>query len=326
MITPGTPTATAAPIVSPPAPAPAPAAVAVPSTTPVVESVAQIASPAVTTAVPATGVAPTVDPRAQIDALATQYGFDPATLAGISDPAAAQAAIRFAVEQAANLGLSGLPAPQLGQNPYQSAGQFQQQAPYQPQYAPPVQQQQAPAAPAVVAIDLKALGLEEDDPAAKAIRVLENQIADGGTTAKQVAARLDQIEAQTRAQNVARVQAEAAQIVDTFASPKYGVGTHRTASQKLAVDRLYDLADAIAIGNYNNNRPIPPLGARLAQAKLIDDMGPSAMVPTPYVAPVNAPVLNTVAPQTGPTPVIAANPNAKWSTDPAIRAALNLRD
>jgi len=198
-----------------------------------------------------------VDPRAEIDALATEYGFQPADLANYTDVAQARAAIRDHVDNLARQGLSGVQQPVP-----------QQQAPVQQQPLP--QQQQAPQQVPQAGLDLAALGLDENDPAAKAIRAIEQQVTNANSQAQQIAQVLQQMQNDTSTSKHQQLVGQAEQVISTFQSPEYGVAGSRTASQEWNTQRLFDLADAIAIGAHNAGRPIPPLQARLNQARMID--------------------------------------------------------
>lgn len=246
--------------------------------------------------------APAVDPRAEINTLATEFGFDPAQFAGFPDANAARAAVRLFAEQTAQQGMAAY-------------GQSLAPAPQQPAVIPsPVM----PVAGDVKALDLKALGLEDDEPAAKAIRALEAQFAERNKQIGDIAQRFETMErtsAQTRQQ---QLHAEAATVVDGFKDARFGAGAQRTAAQKLSVGKLYDLADAIAIGAVQSGQHIPTLSARLARARLLLDVDAiaSAAPPAPAAAA-------TALPQSGPAAppaVTKMQMTDKWSQNPELMA------
>lgn len=228
---------------------------------------------------PSAPSAPTADPRAEIDALATRLGFEPADLANYQDVASAQAAIRSHLDQVARSGLSNQaqPAPQ------------QQAPPQQQQQLPPQQQQPAP----VQGLDLASLGLSEDDPAAKAIRAIESQVTTAQSQVQQVAQVLQQVQNDSSSRNHQRLVGQAEDVIAGFKSPEYGIAGHRTASQEWNTQRLFDLTDALAHGANNAGRAIPSLSARLNQAMEIDLRQQSPAIggqPVPAPPAAGAPV------------------------------------
>jgi hypothetical protein len=265
---------------------------------------------------------PAVDPRAEIDQLASDYGFDPGSLAGFTDPASAREAVRVWVDQTARGGLStGYAPPQPPQYPG-----YPQTA---PGTAAPVQVGPNYASTAAPSFDLKALGLEADDPAGKAIMVLESRLAKSEQIAQQVATQLNQFQEAGREQAKQALKQEAQTVVSSFQSPKYGTSTNRSASQEMAVQRLYDLADAIAVGAYNRGgyQAVPPLRVRLAQARLLDDQqfgGPGMVQPAATPAPPQTSALPSFSP-----PPAGAGPQMKitdrWSDNPELLALVSSR-
>lgn len=222
------------------------------------------------------------DARAEIDALAVSHGFNAADLANYSDVASAEAAIRSHVDRLANNGLQG-----VRQQPQQ---QPQYQQPQPPAYQP---QQQAPQQQQVQGMDLKAFGLDESDPAAQAIRAMEQQVQGALAQQQELANSLQQVQTDSSSRNHQRLVGQAEDVVASFESPEYGVAGRRTASQEWNTQRLFDLADAIAIGAHNDNRSVPSLPARLQQARLIDSTSqPSS--PAIGGQPIPAPAAHNV--------------------------------
>lgn len=288
----------------PPPAAAAPAAPVV--TTPAVGAPASAAEAVVTP--------PVADPRAPIDALAVQFGYEPSQLAAFGDVESAKAAIRMAAESTATEGFKG-------------PGVIAPVSPAPVAAAPPVYYQQ-PTPPSAAtapvrapAIDLKALGLEDDEPAAKAFRVLEGRVSAAEQASAEAKA---QWEAQQKAQiqqNREALRAQAGQVVDSFADPKYGTSKARTSAQAYNLSRLYDLADAILIGAVNRGQPSPPLQVRLNQARLIDEApaiaAPGAAAPVP--ATLGA-LPNAAPPVLDPAPKMSMTD--KWSANPQLMAQL----
>ncbi len=283
-----------------------------PAQTPVVESAEQNGTAAVESPSPAAGVPPTPDPQAEVAALSAEFGVD---LSTFPDAASARAALRWQAEQAAN---AGLDAVMQFRQPAQVGGPVSQ-APDQPPLgaAPPV------APTAAQPVDLAALGLDEAEPAAKAIRALEQQLANGGTTAAALAARLDAMEAQTRAAAHRDLQTQAASYVDSLQSPRYGTSKSRTAAQRTAAAQLFDVADAILYGDVQHGRPVPTVQNRLARAHLILESGQAPSAPA-VTAP--APLPQTASPAASPPGggVEGVRMNERWADNPRMLAALGV--
>lgn len=309
--------ASVAAAVTPPVVTPASLAVATPQAPPVVATPPAAGTPtaAAPVAAPAAVAAP-VDPRTEINDLATSFGYSPESFSHFPDAATARAAIRWQAQQFMHAGAGADPHDQKPQQPA-----------YQPQY-PGVQAPIAPLAPAAPAagiVDLKALGLEEDEPAAKAIRKLEEKIAAGGAPTAALIARLDAIESATKQENTTRRRAEADAIIDGFASPTYGVGARRTAYQQFAIKQLYDVADAIYLGAVNSGRPAPSLQQRLLLAREVHDPASQVSQLATNAAAVVPGVPAVRAASPAPAPAAVAVPmNEKWSQNPHMQALLGL--
>jgi hypothetical protein len=176
------------------------------------------------------------------------------------------------------------------------------------------------ASPAAVApftqtpLDLATMGLEESDPASKAVRAMERMVASQNATITQLQASLDGINQSAKERQLQSVLSEAEGVVASFNSQKYGIAGNRTALQEMAISRLYNLADAIAIGAVNRGQQIPPVSVRLAQARLLD-----GDVPPPNTAGGGALPQRTAVPD-------MANPELKmterWSENPALLRAI----
>jgi len=240
------------------------------------------------------------DVTSQLATLATETGFTPEDLAGFTSVDAARAAIADYYRQ-------------------QAASQFVADDTDATGAEPPIAEPTAKKAPVAVPVsqlDLKALGLEDDEPAAKAIRALESSLAASQLEVKAVAEVIKEIQAaETAREKFARQQREneAEQIVDGFQSVTYGVAGKRTAFQKQALQRLYNVANGIAIMAFNQGRPIPPAKERLELARKLDD----PVFKSQAAAPTSPPALPQKA--VGPT----ANDNGlsffkPWRDDPAM--------
>jgi hypothetical protein len=258
----------------------------------------------------------------QVAALATQYGYDPAEFAGITDVATAQATINFLVNQSANLGYGHQQAPQQVQQPR-----------YTPNYQQAVVQPPAPAqdpTQGIKPLDLKGLGLNEEDPASKAIRSLEELVKDlygttHGLVREQQAARHNQA---IQAQQQLAQQIDTA--IDGLANPLYGTSQTRTIVQRVNVDRLNQIATYIVNGEKAAGRKLPPVEAIIRRAQAIDaggSFGPAlgGVPKQTAVAPAPAP-LAPVNPYASPTRQVAAPPAPKtiglaerWVDNPEFR-------
>jgi hypothetical protein len=275
-------------------------------------------------AAPAAAAPPAAGPSQaeQVAALATQYGYDPAEFAGIADVATAQATINFLVNQSANLGYGQQAPPQVQQPRYTPNYQQAQVAPP----APPVQDPTQGIKP----LDLKGLGLNEEDPASKAIRSLEELVKDlygttHGLVREQQAARHNQA---IQAQQQLAQQIDTA--IDGLANPLYGTSQTRTIVQRVNVDRLNQIATYIVNGEKAAGRKLPPVEAIIRRAQAIDaggSFGPAlgGVPKQTAVAPAPAP-LAPVNPYAAPTRQVAAPPAPKtiglaerWVDNPEFR-------
>lgn len=274
----------------------------------------------VTTPAASGGAAPS-QPSAQeqVAALAAQYGYDPADFAGVPDVATAQATINFLINQSANAGYL------YGQQ------QYQQPAPQpQPAYTPNYQQAQVPQPPqdqGVQPLDLKALGLNDEDPASKAIRGLEKLI---GGLYTQTQSLVKEQETARQRQAVQAQQETARQIdaaIDELASPLYGTSKTRTIVQRVNLDRLNTIAANIVNGEIAAGRKMPTIQAVLRRAAAIDATGaygpalgaPNATAPAPApLAPVNpyAQPTRPTAPAPAPKSISLTE---RWVDNPEFR-------
>lgn len=282
----------------PQTPAPAPAAAPV-SNTP--------AAPA-EGAAPVTPAAPVVDPRAEINTLASQYGFDPAQFAGFGDANTAREAIRLSLETAVSR------AWQTANQPQQApASQYSwvNPPPAAPAQAPPA----APPAPAYTPIDYKALGLDADEPAAKAFAAQEARLAEMHKQQAAVQDQFTKLQAHLEGQQREQLRQQAETVVSGFASPVFGTSTHRTPVQQMAVEQLFNLADAIHMA-----RPNLSIKERLEGAKLMMDRQ--------YAPQSAAPAQKVGLPQASPSSPPASPTGMKftetWSANPQMRAILGL--
>ncbi len=243
----------------------------------------------------------TVDPREAVSAVGEQYGYATEALGGFETPEAAEAAIKFRAEQLARVGLSGETA-----QPFVDS-------------TPPPQQAGTPDTTSVAeTIDLKALGLEDDDPAGQAIRALEAKVNATAGQSQQIVQAIQAQQAQARQQQQSQLQQEADVVVSGFQSPEFGTTGNRTAAQDWNVQRLYDLSDAIAIGAHRQGQVIPPLQQRLNQAKLLFGGNP-ATPKTTEQKKVDALPINR---QSTREEVPGMKMTTKWSENPELLAAI----
>lgn len=260
----------------------------------------------------------------QVAALVQQYGFDPAEFAGVTDVATAQAAINFLVNQSANRGYG------------QQQQQYHQPPQPQPRYTPNYQQAQVPTPPqqdpsqGIQPLNLKEFGLNDEDPAAKAIRGLEKLVGDlygttQGLVREQETARQNQA---IQAQRETAKQIDAA--IDSLANPLYGTGQTRTIVQRVNVDRLNAIAASIVNGEIAAGRPLPTIEAVIRRAQLLDQtgaFGPALGAPAKQAATAPAPApLAPVNPYAAPTRATTPPPAPKsislterWVDNPDFR-------
>lgn len=270
---------------------------------------------------------PPVDPRAEINTLSQQFGIN---LDGFTDVASAKAALRMLTEQSAAAGMDEL----------QSYAQPQYNPAYPMQngtftYTPPAQGQQYAVQPQVPTpaptaqvktIDLKALGLEEDDPAAKAIRSLESMLGQASQSVQAIEQRVTAYEQQQ--QDAARAQrnAEANAYLDSLQSPQFGVGRNQTWAQQQARQALFQESNAILAGDARLGRPISPIPQRLARTLLLRELqagGPAPAAAFGNNAPAPpAPALKTTSP--APTPAQPVGLHQQWSQNPQMRASAGI--
>lgn len=253
---------------------------------------------------------PTVDPvRTEIDSLAAQYGYDPATFAGCKDVDSARTAIKLAVETTAARTYGGNSNSQESAPINQPANRFSKPT-----------AQSEPTIESFQPIDYKALGLEDDDAATKAIRAQEKQLqATHARVAAMEARYAEQQEAQQN-QQVQVVRQQADEIISGFASPRYGTGQHRTGVQEMQANKLIEMAAVIR----RNSGGTLPLRACLNQARLLDEGTTTAMQ---TVLPAKKPASSELS-QGGAPALSEGIPKMKmtdvWSMDPEFRAKYNL--
>lgn len=290
--------------------------------TPVNAGTGQAADSAVA---PAEAGAP--DPRAEINGLATEFGVD---LSGFNDVASARAALRLLTDQSIAAGLTEI---QQMQGPYV-------QPPYDPRTQFPPQQlpisgnvpglpNQAPYGPvaadpaAYKPIDLKAIGLDEGDPAAKAIRAVEAQLGQSLQATQAVAAQVAAFQQQAQDRARAERNAQADSIIDGWKSPQFGVAGYRTWAQQAAVDELLRRANGVMVGDVRNGRRMPTIPQMLARARMSFE-SPAAPQQTQNGQTVNAPALRQASPT--PAPAQPLGLHQSWSSDPKMRAAHGISD
>lgn len=254
---------------------------------------------------------PAADPRVEITKFAESVGLDPGILALHPNVDSARAA---AIQHFENMARAGYDTSHFQQPQQPQPGQAY--APYAPAPQPAAPQPQQGAS---TQLDLKALGVAEDDPAAQAIRMLEQRLEQYGQTTQQIQ---QQMQAAQQAQERAaqsRLLAEADSVVDSFQSERYGVSNNRTIGQRAALHQLYDIADAIGRYAHHNRQPVPPVAQRLEAARLIIERQASPAAAAPAVPVLNATATSNVAPSlNGP------RLNERWVDNPEFRQRLGL--
>lgn len=259
-------------------------------------------APTEPTPVVANTIAPTDDTsRAEIDALAQSFGYDPTAFAGVKDIEAAKVAIKLAVETSASRSYI---APEPVNLP---ANRFSQ---------PTAQSEPESFKP----IDYKSLGLDEDDAAAKVLRLQEAQLRATNEQVAAMKARLDEQQKQQKVQSEQVLMQQVDEVVSGFASPRYGTSTHRTNIQQAALDHLIGMAATIR----RNSGGSLPIKACLNQARLLDEGTTTAMSTVlPEKKAANSVLTQGSAPSLGggekPMRMID-----QWSQRPEIRAKLGL--
>lgn len=233
------------------APAGAPATPPADVTIPVAQQSASLITPQVSaasaqeqTAVPP---APSVDPRAEINQFAESLGIDPAGLADAPDMATARTRVRQWLDQQAQEGAAYYE--QLQQQQY-ATDQYGAAPQYQPQYQPPVANpveyqfpQTVPGTTAPPSVDLKALGLEADDPIAKVVLAMDARAQQQQRAIEKLVSHFDQQQQRQREQaRVVRTQA-AESAIDAWNSPLYGKAGRRTIAQQARVAEVYRVAN-----------------------------------------------------------------------------------
>ena len=244
-----------------------------------------------------------IDPREAVNSVGEQYGYATEALGGFETPESAEAAIKFRAEQLARVGLSGEMA-----QPFADS-------------APQPQQTGTPDVTSVGdSIDLKALGLEDDDPAAQAIRALEAKVNVTVGQSQQIAQAVQEQQAQARQQQHSQLFQQADAVVSEFQSSEFGTTGNRTAAQEWNVQRLYDLADAIAIGAHRQGQPLPPLRQRLNQAKLL--FGGNSSTTQANTSDENKIDALPINKQSNREEVPGMKMTTKWSDNPELLAAI----
>jgi len=242
-------------------------------------------------ATPAAPAAPSADDvKAEIAAIATDYGIDPAILTQFPDVESAYTAITLFANQYANVGID-------------TGG---------PSGAPPAQAA-APAAPATPAVDALNFELDEsalDDKSVAAFNALKAALVEERKRNTSVEEKVNAIAQFHASEHKRQLHARAAAVVDSFGSEKYGTSANRTAAQRLNVNRLYALADNLQIGLESKGLVVPDIEQVLLQVALSEGVRrPSKTAPgaTPAAVPpaVVAPPAAKKAPA-APRPLVPA--------------------
>lgn len=187
------------------------------------------------------------------DALASQFGIQKSELEGFSNEEAARSAISQRIRQLADMHRESVERPTPTSQPAQ----------------PPAQPAEQPKLPSV---DLKALGLEEDDAAAKAIKALEQQFSSAlENQQKQFAERFSSFEQQRQEMARAQTQAEFDSVVDSWNSPKYGKTGQRSFAQRVAYQELQNMANQLVYAADATQAPIPSPGERASTSRVLLD-------------------------------------------------------
>lgn len=257
------------------------------------------------------------DVKTEIAKIAADYGIDPTILTQFPDVDSAYTAIALFADQYANVGLdaggpSGAPA-----------------VPYPTQQAAPA----APAAPDPLEFNLDEAAL--DDKSLAAFHGLKAALTAERQERAALRADVDHILQQSATAHKQQLHARAAAVVDSLGSEKYGTSANRTAAQRLAVNKLYAIADNMQIGLANKGLVVPPIEQVLRQAALADGVRPTttkaAAVATDPAAPPVAAVAPAPAPKPAPAPprplapgTVALSPNSHLGNlhrDPAFMGA-----
>lgn len=270
-----------------------------------------VVTPAPTSAEAAPVAAPTADTiRSEIDSMAVEYGYSPTTFAGFKDVDSARAALKVAIETAASQRYGGqnmtaptanLPADRFSKPAAQSEPTSQSLASYKP-------------------IDYKALGLDEDDAASKALKQQEQYLQQLATRQAAMESRYEEQSQLSAAREEQMILAQAEEVISGFASPKYGTMQHRTNIQQSNFNHLLENA---AIIRENSGHTLP-LKACLNQARALDE-GTIAAMQTVLPAKKTA---DSVLSQGGAPALSQGVAKMKmtdvWSDNPEFREKLGL--
>lgn len=248
------------------------------------------------------------NPRQDIDAIATELGIPAAQLSGFNTAEEARKAVGFWLTQSANAGLTG-GAP-----------------PVQHQPTPPQQQVPLPQPVAPQPVNLTELGLNENDPAAKALRALESRLNEQAKQSEEVLSRFRQQEEAQAAAERAAVSRKFDEAIAKFGDNRYGnpVTGNQTPGQKFQQNHLLGLAVGILQGERIAGRPDPSLDVLFARARVLHDLE-YASTPQP-TAPV--PQAPQALPTSGGNVPLQQKQGLsmtdKWSEDPVLRAQLGI--
>jgi hypothetical protein len=242
--------------------------------------------------------------RKEIDDLAHSFGYDPTNFSGFKDMETARAAVKLAVESNISRVAApavNLPADRFSKSAAQSEPTTQSVAAYQ-------------------AIDYKALGLDDDDAAAKALRLQEKQLQANNARLEAMEAKLAKEQAFAAQREEHALRSQVNEIVSGYASPRYGTDAHRTRVQEMQVEKLIEMAGVIR----QNSGHTLSLKACLNQARLLDEGTVNAAnAVVPEKKPANSVLSQGGAPALG-TGVQKMTMGEQWSQNPELRAKFGL--
>ena len=183
------------------------------------------------------------DPKADLKAYAESVGVDPASLEAYGTVENARKAVGDVLEQLANDGFRYTPS--------------KVEAPEAPKK---VEKSETPV------VNLKELGLSEDDPAAKAFEILQKKMEEQAAVIADLKKGSEQQNAKAAQDFEEQYRQSAETVISSLGDGMYGEAGSRNLVQQSMVQQLAYIHDRLKIGYHNSGNKIPDQKTLLRQA------------------------------------------------------------